>query len=509
MSADTATRESRAVDDRGVPHEVMTATRRMPGQSVSHREGTIVPRRSAASDAADFEMVARLISETAHDLRAPLSTIREAIRLVRDGDLGTVSSAQGECLSAAIDQCNCAVQLVDEMVQSRRFDSGFPNVSRQWISIDELKASVEATLQPWILPRGIHLLWDGPFDEGLKVYADVTMLRRLIVNLAGNAIRVTREGGPVLIRTHVNRNQGVMNWSIVDQGAGISPADLELISAGKAPAKSIGGLGLIISRQLAAAHFSTLRIESRVGTGTAVSFQTIVGGPAAVAARWVKWRSDLITKQQRKILNEGHRVHEVRPSRASHPSGAPVPPRRVRIDVPSQTIELGLGEIQPAFPDHVYLTTVSLGAAIPASRADAFDALLQRSMRFTELAYRTAQRSWVIAWDADLQTGNAKRAELERQAHNELEAMRMTWGADHVVPATPHPVYGTPLSSRLSDLIVRQALAGAQHAVSDDDQMQPQSDSAEAGFAPTELEPAVTAASTRLDFDVQWLRANR
>ncbi|QEG00079.1 Histidine protein kinase DivJ [Stieleria maiorica] len=499
MSAGTAMRDSRAVDDRGAPHEVATAARRLPGQTVGHRDGTIVPRRSAASDATDYETVSRLISETAHDLRAPLSTIREAIRLVRDGELGAVSSAQGECLSAAIDQCNCAVQLVDEMVQSRRFDSGFPNVTRQWISIDELKAGVEATLQPWILPRGIHLLWDGPFEEGLKVYADVTLLRRLIVNLAGNAIRVTREGGPVLIRTHVNRDRGVMNWSIVDQGAGISPADLELISAGKAPAKSMGGLGLIISRQLAAAHFSTLRIESRVGTGTAVSFQTIVGGPAAVAARWVKWRSDLITIQQRKVLNEDHRVHEVRPSRTANPSVALAPPRRVRIDVPSRMIEMGAGEVQPAFPDHVCLTTVSLGAAIPAASSDAFDALLQRSMRFTELAYRTGQRSWVIAWDADLQTGIAKRTELERQVHNEMEAMRMTWGAANVVPATPHPVYGTPLSSRLSDLIVRQTLAAAQQAVDDDDQTQATSDSMLAS----------SAAATRLDFDVQWLRANR
>ncbi|WP_372896505.1 sensor histidine kinase [Stieleria sp.] len=495
----TATLESRPVDDRGVPYGGTVAARRKPGQTPGSREIAAPGHLPIAADDAPLESISRLISETAHDLRAPLSTIREAIRLVRDGDLGKVSSAQSECLSAAINQCNCAVQLVDEMVQSRRFDSGFPNVMRQWTSIDELRSNVEATLQSWILPRGIHLLWDGPFEEGIQIYADATLLRRLIVNVAGNAIRVTREGGPVLIRATVNRDQGIMNWAIVDQGAGISPSDMELIGAGKAPAKSIGGLGLIISRQLAAAHFSTLRIESRVGTGTAVSFQTILGGPAAVAARWVKWRSELIMIEQRKIMNEDQRVHEVRPSRSSPPSQSPAPPRRVRIDVPSQLIELGAGEMQPAFPDHVYLTTVSVGAAIPAAGTDAFDALLQRTMRITELAYRTGRRSWVIAWDADGETGIAKRSELERLVQNELGTMRMTWGASSLVSATPHPEFRNSLASRLSDLMVRQTLAGAQQAVSDTDQVR-------LGTGPMQSTPMATI---RLEQDVHWLRESR
>ena len=415
-----------------------------------------------------YESVTRLMSETAHDLRAPLSTIREAIRLVRDGDLGKINAEQAECLSAAMNQCNCAAQLVDEMVQSRRFDSGFPNVRREWVLIDDVRQSVEETLQPWTMPRGIHLLWDGPYGQGLRIYADAALLRRLIVNLAGNAIRVTRDGGPVLIRAKIDRRSGEMVWSVVDQGQGIAPSDMELIAAGRAPAKSVGGLGLMISRQLAAAHFSTLRIESRLGTGTAVSFSTAIGGPATVVSKWVRWRSSLNAPTDSQFQSQRNRVTEVVP-----PSGrsVPTPPRQVRIDLPSQMVELGLSGVDPAFPHSVYLTTVSVGAAIPASGTDAFDQLLQRSLRFTEFAYRTGRRSWVIAWDADAQTGIRKRNDFEQLVNAEFDAMRMTWGHSNVVSISGERSRGMSLSTRLSDLTVRQTLAAAQQSVGDVDQV--------------------------------------
>jgi hypothetical protein len=317
--------------------------------------------------------------------------------------------------------------------------------------------------------------------------------------LASNAVRVTRDGQPVLIRAKVRRGQGVMVWSVVDQGAGISASDMELIAAGKAPARSVGGLGLMISRQLAAAHFSMLRIESRVGTGTAVSFQTALGGPAAITAQWVKWRSELIQRNVSQTTLSEQRVLNVLPAGSSGMSGSDAPIRRVRIDVPSETIEVGVADLQPAYHDQVYLTTVSVGAAIPATGTDAFDALLQRTLRMTELAYRTGRRSWVIAWDADGETGIGKRFELDRLVQNELDDMRMTWGDHSIVSTSRHAESVASLSGRLSDLIVRQTLSAAQQSVPDADQVN-------LGTQP--IRPSSIAAS-RLERDVKWFSQTR
>ena len=397
------------------------------------------------------ESMTRLIAETAHDLRAPLTTVRESIRLVRDGELGQLSATQRECLSAAINQCNCAGQLVDEMVQSRQFESGFPNVRRTWVSLQTLRESVDETLRPWVMPRNVHLLWDGPFERDEKVYADPVLLRRLIVNLAGNAIRVTRDGCPVLIRAKRSESGNSYRWSVVDQGIGITPTDLELIASGQAPTRSTGGLGLIISRNLAAAHFSTLRIESRVGTGTAVSFRTVTGGPIWVARAWAAWREGLV-KQTTSPVSQ--KVRELPSTTASH--GAPHPPRKVRIDAPASSVEIGCRHYAPAYSDQMVLTSVNAGAALPPDAADQFEGLIQRSMRVTEFAYRVGERNWVIAWDADREAAVAKRNDLENQARKDTPGVRLSWNGLHKIDvATSHG----GLASRLCDLIVRHSLA--------------------------------------------------
>ncbi|OYP32992.1 sensor histidine kinase [Rhodopirellula sp. MGV] len=454
------------------PSHLATATPTAHRSTKRMGDATVRSDLSKADIDASFEMVTRLISETAHDLRSPLTTIREAVRLVRDGDLGRVSRQQHECLSAAIEQCNCAGQMVDEMVQSRRFETGFGNIRRSWVSIDEIRHQVESTLQPWALPREISLLWDGPFGQDLMIYADPGLLRRLLVNLANNAVRVTAPKHAVLIRAHRYSNSQILNWSVVDQGCGISPNDLELIASGKAPTQSVGGLGLLICRQLAAAHFSKLRIESRVGTGTAVSFQTPMGGPSAVAVNFAAWRTQLTMPVQTPKTEPDEMVYEVTPltSRSVHRSARPesiAAPRRVRIDVPSQAVDLGVGNVTPVHPHHMCLTTVALGAAVPNAAVDQFETLLHQSMRITEMAYRTGDRTWVIVFDADAQSALARRQSVERMVENEMQPVRTRWGKGIVISSAIRDELAIKLSSMLADMIVRQTLLDDQQSPSD------------------------------------------
>lgn len=392
------------------------------------------------------ESLRRLISETAHDLRAPLTSVRESIRLVRDGELGYLTDSQRDCLSAAINQCNCAGQLVDEMVQSRQFDTGFPNVCRRWMSIDDLRHSVEETLQPWTMPRNIHLLWDGPFGSGEMIYGDAILLRRLLVNLAGNSIRATPEGHSILIRAKRNARATAYRWSIVDQGGGISAEDMQMIAAGQAPASSTSGLGLLICRHLAAAHFSSLRLESRVGTGTAASFDTVTGGPMAVVKAWANWRETLFGDP---VSIEPQGV--VQPTRV-------MTPRRMRIDVPaSNRVELVCQNQTALFPETMVMTSVSIGAASSRESADRFEKMLQRSLRVSELGYRVSDRSWVVAWDADARSAVVRRNELENQSVEE-SAPRLQWRPFREV-STIEP---RALANRMCDLLVRSALGDAQ-----------------------------------------------
>ncbi|MEO1615858.1 MAG: HAMP domain-containing sensor histidine kinase [Planctomycetota bacterium] len=404
-----------------------------------------------------IDSITKLIGETAHDLRAPLSTIREAVRLVHDGQLGAISSDQRECLSAAINQCNCVGQLVDEMVQSRHEAAGSVRPHLDWIDIDHVRQQVVETLQPWVLPRAIHLLWDGPFGRQTKVYADAVMLRRLIVNLVGNAIRATREGQPILIRAVADPKRGRMTWAVVDQGQGIDAADLERIALGHAPQSSRGGLGLVICRHLAGAHFSNLWIESREGTGTAASFHTTMGGPINVARNWATWRSGLFVNPESASVEEAHQLHNVLSPRKRY---SIAPPRRVRVDVPSQRVELRARQTMPDFEDRLYIASVSLGATLPAESVEAFDRLIQRSLTPMEFTYRTGDRNWLILWDADRKAANLKRSQLDAEIRQHLDSIRMNWSM--MSEYQFDPAGGAASARFLGDLLARRALTNAQ-----------------------------------------------
>ncbi|KAA5543686.1 HAMP domain-containing histidine kinase [Roseiconus nitratireducens] len=415
---------------------------------------------SSATGSGTPATVDRLISEIAHDLRSPLTTVRESIRLVRDEQVGPVSASQKEFLSAAINQCDCVHQLVDELVQLEQFDCGFPRVCRRWTTVEEIRQLVHQTLRPWMVPRGIELLWDAPTDRGFRLFGDPVLLRRLLVNLAGNAIRATRDGQPILIRGEQQPGRPTVRWSVVDQGPGISASDLQRISLGKTPARSVGGLGLRISRQLAAAHFSSLHLESRVGTGTAVSFETPGGGARQVAQQFANWRCALIDRSEGGKEQVNSNAVTIRDQASGRQRSQPHNPRRLRIDVPPTTIELGLQDHQPAFAGQVVLTTVSVGAAVPPGLADQFDRLLQRSLRITELAYRAGCRHWVIAWDADPEAANAKREALRCESRNLLPAVRLSWGETALVAARTKapPQFARSIANRLADLMTRVAL---------------------------------------------------
>ena len=139
-------------------------------------------------------------------------------------------------------------QMIGEMLQLERLRTGTPRVDRSWVTISEVHRSIDETLRPWALPRKIEVLWDIMLDCETMVYADPAMLRRLVVNLATNAIRVTPENGVVLVQLQRSRGSGAIRWSVIDRGCGIKRKDLQRIAERGVSTGSGEGLGLLISR---------------------------------------------------------------------------------------------------------------------------------------------------------------------------------------------------------------------------------------------------------------------
>ena len=435
----------------------------------------------------EADAAARLMSETAHDLRSPLTTIRESVRLVSDGSLGRLNQEQKSFLDSAMDQCDCMDQMISEMVQLERLRSGLPRVHRRWIPVTEIRDAVDETLRPWSLPRNVSILWDGADDTNLSVFADAAMLRRLIVNLATNSIRVSADGAPVLIRLQNSKSGDAIDWSVIDQGSGIDAADLSRIAQRQVSLAAGEGLGLSICRQLAALHFSPLTIRSRKGVGTQVKFSTAAFGPNSVAERWSRWR-----------VSQHDRFHQSEiQSENKATSFTGKSSRRMRLDPPSVAVELHSDNSTPRCTEFAAAGTVILGAAMAKQSADDFDRLIQNQLQMFDLVYRVDARRWV--WILDTEEANAaeRMGAISDAAKSGIPNLRLRWSEPQMVPIDDRRT-----ANRISDLLVRQTLAASTSTHSTD------ANQVRLGTAP--IEPS-TIATTRLEVELGRLvsRMNR
>ena len=419
----------------------------------------------ATAEANHINSAVRLMSETAHDLRSPLTTIREAIRLVHDGDLGKVSDEQVDLLKNAIDECDCIDQMVGEMMQMERLRVGAPRANRRWISIEEIRSTVDQTLRPWSTPRQIDVLWDANLRAGGStkpaVYADPSMIRRLVVNLVVNAIRASSDGQEVLIRFAAARNGDFIRCSVIDRGQGIDPGDLNRIASHQVLFSGGEGLGMTICRQLAAVHFSSLQIRSKLGFGTEVSFELPAAGPRSVAIAWSGWRDVM-----KKMPNSSAIRPLIRPKRRAAErtlAGTDLasPSQAIRLDSPaddvrSATVQLHHCDTKPRAADCYAAGVVTLGAAVSRQVADQFGDVLNRELQMFDMNYRVDARRWVWIFDAD-QNSVADRIEsIDQATKSGLEGVRSTWSEPQIIP-----VAFKNSMPRLSDLIIRQTLSAS------------------------------------------------
>lgn len=436
-----------------------SSRRRLETQIVTQTSTrSIASKRQHLAHHSDGRRVAdaavRMMSETAHDLRSPLTAIRESMRIVSDGDLGELASGQQACLASAIEQCDCMDQMIGEMVQLERLRTGLPRVQRRIVPISLIRTAIDETLRPWALPRQISVLWGGPVDMGTEVYADPSMLRRLVVNLVTNAIRVTSEGGSILIRLARTRDPQSIRWSVMDQGAGISESDMLRIANQETMLGGGEGLGLSICRQLAALHFSSLWISSSRGAGTEVSFQTSIAGPRSVAESWARWRV-----AQRDRLSSRRR-----PGQAdSSPTAQMV--QSTTSDPRAVTVELSHDAADPRCESKIAVGIVSVGATVSREASDAFDELFQAQLQMFDFGYRIGVRQWVWGFDIDASGVQDRIDSIVNATQTRISGVRFDWSKPQMIPIDARRTL-----SRLSDLLIRLSLSAAvsSHVVDND-----------------------------------------
>lgn len=201
---------------------------------------------------AALEQLRRFTSDASHDLRSPITAARAQIEAALLHPDVTDWPATATAVLAGLDRLQA---IVTDLLTLARLDAGVPSV-REPVDLGRL---VSAELSRHV--RSVEVITD--LRPGVTVLADRLKLTRLLTNLVDNAER----HADTTITVTVRKDAGRAVLEVLDDGAGIAPADRETVfqrfarlDAARSRDAGGTGLGLPIARQIAESHGGTLTI---------------------------------------------------------------------------------------------------------------------------------------------------------------------------------------------------------------------------------------------------------
>jgi signal transduction histidine kinase len=235
-----------------------------------------------------LESQRRLLADTSHELRNPITIIRGNLALLRREDAAVPAATRREAILEAEDEAARMGRLVGDLLFLARADAGeTPSLQRDEVDLSELASEVVERVRPQARAQALHLA----ADSSCVVDGDRDRLRQLLANLLENAIRYTPPGGRIDVsvrsapaRHSVQHRRGFarsrsaregledFDMAVVtvrDSGIGIASSDLphlfeRFYRADKARSRAQGGsgLGLSIAEYIVHAHGGTISASS-------------------------------------------------------------------------------------------------------------------------------------------------------------------------------------------------------------------------------------------------------
>ena len=225
-------------------------------------------------------MRAVLLATLSHDLRSPLAAAKAAVSGLRSADLPLTADDRGELLAAADESLDQLARLAAGLLDMSRLQAGKPSVFlRPAVLRDIVERAVDS-----VGPRSVTVCVPAGLPE---VMADPELMERVIVNLAGNALRYSPPGTPPLLTARANG--GRVELRVIDRGPGIPAAErdrafLPFQRLGDTSASPGVGLGLTLSRGLTEAMGGTLDPHETPGGGLTMVISLPAGRRTARAA---------------------------------------------------------------------------------------------------------------------------------------------------------------------------------------------------------------------------------
>jgi two-component system, NtrC family, sensor histidine kinase KinB len=215
-----------------------------------------------------------MISTVSHQLKTPLTSIRMATHLLLEEKVGHLTEKQVELLLAAREDSDRLHNILNNLLDISRIESGKTGMEFQTISPNSLQLEALEPFWRAAHDQGVTLNVEVPGDLP-EVWADPTRIYYVFGNLLSNALKYTPAGGKVTVSAKAETNE--VRFSIADTGRGIPGQYLprifeQFFRVPDQEKESGAGLGLSIVKEIIEAHGGTVGAESQEGKGSTFFF---------------------------------------------------------------------------------------------------------------------------------------------------------------------------------------------------------------------------------------------
>ncbi len=217
------------------------------------------------------------VSMVSHEIRTPITIMKEGISLCLEGIAGELTDMQHELLSGTLQSVFRLQRLVTELLDLSKIEDGNLELHRSTIDLGDVAQQVQNDYKNQAADKRIRLHLSIP-SEPVSVHADRDKIIQVFHNLVSNAIRYTESGGDVWIRVEDTREKEIV-CSVSDTGIGIAEENMrDLFSKFKQFGQPKGtdykgtGLGLAIAKGLVEKHGGRMWVESEPGKGSTFYF---------------------------------------------------------------------------------------------------------------------------------------------------------------------------------------------------------------------------------------------